>query len=57
MKTTEELNDYQHVINTLKCELYETQKRLEKAERILFNMGYFRCEIVACNCGSYHRTN
>lgn len=34
---------------------YELEQRLEKAEWVLNNAGFRRCDIAACNCGSWHQ--
>ncbi len=36
------------------AEIYELQQRLNKAEWVLTNSGFRRCDIPACNCGSWH---
>jgi hypothetical protein len=35
-------------------EIYEISQRLEKAEWVLQHSGFRRCDIPACNCGSWH---
>ncbi len=39
----------------LKCDLYELERRLHNAERILEDFGFRRCTAAACNCNSYHQ--
>lgn len=34
---------------------HELEQRLEKAEWVLNNAGFRRCDIMACNCGSWHQ--
>jgi hypothetical protein len=34
---------------------YETARRLGQAEWVLTNAGFLRCDIPACNCGSWHQ--
>lgn len=34
---------------------YDLQQRLDKAEWVLSNSGFRRCDIAACNCGSWHQ--
>jgi len=34
---------------------YDLQQRLDKAEWVLANSGFIRCDIAACNCGSWHQ--
>jgi hypothetical protein len=34
--------------------LIEAVARAEKAERFIANEGFRRCDIMACNCGSWH---
>jgi hypothetical protein len=34
---------------------YDLEQRLEKAEWVLNNAGFRRCDIPACNCGSWHQ--
>lgn len=36
-------------------EIYELRQRLEKAEWVLQSSGFRRCDIAACNCGSWHQ--
>jgi hypothetical protein len=33
----------------------DIQQRLDKAEWVLNNSGFRRCDIPACNCGSWHQ--
>ena len=40
---------------TLQTELFELEKRLNNAERILGSFDFRRCDIPACNCNSYHK--
>jgi hypothetical protein len=36
-------------------EIYELRQRLDKAEWVLQSSGFRRCDIPACNCGSWHQ--
>lgn len=36
------------------CEIYDLRERLENAERRLRQLGYVRCDMIACNCKGYH---
>jgi len=36
------------------ADIYELKKRLNKAEAILEDFGFRRCDIPACDCGGYH---
>lgn len=33
----------------------DLQQRLDRAEWVLNNAGFRRCDIPACNCGSWHQ--
>lgn len=44
-----------NLIGQLEADLYERTLRLNRAERILRELGYERCTAAACNCSSYHR--
>lgn len=35
----------------------EWTKRAYKAEDFILRLGYQRCDIAACNCGSWHKWN
>lgn len=41
-------------ITRLKAELAEARRRLEKTLDFIESNGYRRCDIAACNCGSWH---
>lgn len=37
-------------------DLFDLERRLASAEWILANSGFVRCDLMACNCGSWHQT-
>lgn len=39
----------------VRADLYETEKRLRKADELLEGVGYRKCDVAACNCGGYHQ--
>lgn len=40
--------------DSTKADLYEIGLRHSRAERLLEQFGFRRCDIAACNCNSYH---
>jgi hypothetical protein len=36
-------------------DLFDLERRLGAAEWVLENAGFRRCDIAACNCGSWHQ--
>ncbi len=41
----------------LAADLYELKGRIVKADATLERLGYRHCDIPACNCNGYHRTD
>ena len=40
--------------DALQVRCYEMAERLDNAERRLRQLGYVRCDMIACNCKGYH---
>lgn len=41
-------------MSSLDEQLYEWRRRADIAEGVLASHGFVRCDIAACNCGSWH---
>ena len=58
MKTDTKLKQIRNLeiaLQKSQMDLYETEKLLRRAESILEEFDFRRCDIPACNCNSYHK--
>ena len=50
-----QIRNLEIALQKTQMELYETEKLLCRAESILEEFDFRRCDIAACNCNGYHK--